>query len=121
MILTSDNIEAFKNGTLRTKQTHPYNYDPITQYKRVVPDGEKEESVYSDRLKSWDPERCNRIMESYFASTGDDWSRRHAVDIESFLKEYLDVPYLMLTRIVEHCNQATGYPVWQFFFIGKEY
>jgi hypothetical protein len=96
----------------RTKATHPYSYDPEIQYvTKLTPTG----SCYSDRLQLWYPSEVLRAkMLEHFGESGDYYSGRSAAKIQAFLRDLMDKPSLVLTRIEEHCNQATGYPVWFF-------
>lgn len=96
----------------RTKWNHPYSYDPILQFSTgEQPDG----SCYSDRLMSWyGYDVVRKTMQKHFGEQGDYWNQRKPEAIQGFLRELLSYPELKLTRIEEHCNVATGYPVWFF-------
>lgn len=50
----------------------------------------------------------------HFGNESDYWNDRKPSKIEAFLRAYFDDPTLILTRVEEQCNQATGYPVWYF-------
>ena len=94
----------------RTKYTHPYNYNPITQYDT----GKKaNNTVYTDRLNQWDFEKSRKLREKHFGDIGDYWDTRSPEDIESFLRDYTNNNDLELIRVIEYCNQATGFPVWR--------
>lgn len=99
----------------KTRFSHPYSYDPILQYSaKGKPDG----SLYSDRLSMWySSELIKKKMLQHFGSDRDDWDRYKPKDIESFLRDVLDRPTLVLTRIEQHCNVSNGYPVWYFGYI----
>jgi len=117
MQIYMNSLDELKSGTVRTKQSHPYSYDPITQFSRPASKDDAEDSVYSDRMDEWDPELCAKLKNKHFGNTGDYWDQRSPAAIESFLKDYFTAPNLILTKVIEHCNQATGYPVWQFYFV----
>lgn len=120
-IFSGQDLEKFKNGTLKTKWSHPYNYDPITQFIRHdYPEDERVDSPYSDRMFRWQPERFRELQKKHFGNQGDYWDGRSPEAIEGFLKDYYNSPDLLLVKVVEYCNQSTGYPVWQFFFIGRD-
>jgi hypothetical protein len=101
----------YKDTPVRTKLTHPYNFDPITVW--VSPD-KPTDSVYSDRLYTWDPEKHNLLCRKHFGDEGQYWSSRPPEKIQDFLRDYKEMPNLVLCEIQEQCNQATGYPVWYF-------
>lgn len=94
----------------RTKLTHPYSYDPILQWKSGTP---HQHVVYTDRLNTWyGYERVQQLKLKHFGNIGDSWNNRRPKAIEEFLRELMNKPQLTVHRIEEHCNQASGYPVW---------
>ncbi len=96
----------------RTKITHPYNYDPITTFKvSGIPNG----PVYSDRFFSWwGYDKVRQKMQEHFGDSSDYWGFRSPEKIEAFLQDMMQKLDLKLLIVQEHCNQATGYPVWYF-------
>lgn len=107
--------DDFIDPDFRSKQEYPYSYDPICVYEcKVEPTG----WVYSDRLFSWygyDVVRAK--MQEYFGEAGeagDYYSNRKLGAIQAFLQDVMNKPTLVITRMEEHCNQATGYPMWFF-------
>lgn len=96
---------------VRTKATHPYNYDPFTMWRGQ---GEPDGGVYTDRLLQWDYEKHNRLCLKHFGNQGQYWADRDTDAIQAFLRDYLDAPELVLCEVQEQCNQSTGYPVWYF-------
>lgn len=100
-----------ENPVVRTKLTHPYNYDPFTTWRGP---GEPDGSVYTDRLFQWGHEKHDKLCMKHFGDRGQYWGHRDTDKIEAFLRDYLDSPDLVLCEIQEHCNQATGYPCWYF-------
>lgn len=101
---------------IKTKQTHPYNYDPIVLYKNgKTATG----SVYSDRLFQQDYEKHDEICQKVFGNRGQYWDKREPKQIEKFLSEYFGKK-ITLTRITEYCNQSTGYPCWRFDYKDNE-
>lgn len=94
----------------KTKFSHPYSYDPVLQY---VGKGEPNGSLYTDRLRLWyDYELLRAKMQEHFGEQGDYWYRRKPKAIEAFLRDVMSKSKLKVIRIEEHCNVATGYPVW---------
>jgi hypothetical protein len=71
-------------------------------------------TVYSDRLLQWDYEKHNKFCKKHFGNEGQFWGDRKPKDIEAFLQDYLDDKSVVLCRIEQHENHATGYPIWRF-------
>jgi len=98
-------------GGARTKETHPYNYDPFTTWLgSETPDG----SAYTDHLFTWGPAKHDRLCEKHFGNAGQHWANREPEAIEAFLRDYLEAPRLVLCEIQEQCNQSSGFPCWFF-------
>lgn len=97
--------------SIRTKQTHPYSYDPITQYRNpaVKPNG----TIYTDRLLQWDFNKHDVLCEKHFGNRGQHWERRSPKKIEAFLRDWCDDEGLHLCAVIEYCNVATGFPTWR--------
>jgi hypothetical protein len=107
-------------GEIRTKQSHPYSYDPIRYYSAAV--GGVRGSAYDDRMEGWDREKFNRCIEAMRAKNPScGWMRDYSNPqwTRDFLRMYWDEPLLEVTDIVEYCNQATGYPCWYFEWVAK--
>lgn len=99
----------------KTKATNPYDFDPITHYVADdVPEDAKVSSLYCDRLKDHYPGTFDELSKKHFGNVRDFWEDRSPESIEAFLQELLDRPTLRLAGIIETCNVANGYPVWQF-------
>ena len=103
-------FKDFDNPDYRSKLEYPYSYDPICIFKtQVVPTG----SLYTDRLCLWyDADLLRDKMQHYFGEAGDYYSSRPINKIQLFLRDLMNHPSLEITQVEEHCNQATGYPVW---------
>lgn len=106
-------VNAFTGEAItKTKYTHPYSYEPFEVYSNKEVDTDS--SAYDDRMRSWDWDRfadgCNLV----FGDRAQTFSTRSADKIEEFLRYYFKKPNLILTRIVEGCNVANGYPYWYF-------
>ena len=55
-----ENIDRFGNEVERSQSSHPYSYDPFVTFRN----GENEEindTVYSDRLFQWNPQKYNKL------------------------------------------------------------
>jgi len=78
--------------------------------------GEKStDTVYSDRLYQWDPEKYNELCKKHFGNMGQYWSNRKPKLIEAFLCDYIGKP-VTLTKVELTENVSTGYPIWIFFY-----
>lgn len=95
----------------RTKQSHPYSYDPITQFldSSVKPNG----TIYTDRLLQWDFKKHDLLCEKHFGNRGQCWEGRAPKKIEAFLRDWCENDGLQLAAVIEYCNVATGYPTWR--------
>ncbi len=100
------------------KFNNPYSYKPFLMWhtRNEVPAGEQG-TAYSDRLYRQNSTKYNELCEKHFGDQGQYFDRRDPSKIEAFLKDYWNYPHLVLVSITEHCNQATGFPLWQFNFI----
>lgn len=104
-------VDEFGNPVEKTKDKYPYSYDGYVSYRN----GDNSDitgSVYSDRLRQWDYEKYEECSKKH----GDPGLMRNKVpiQIQSFLRDYLNEPKLNLILIMEYCNLSTGYPVWRF-------
>lgn len=72
------------------------------------------DTVYSDRLHQWDYKKHNELCKKHFGNQGQYWNNRSPEKIQDFLRDYTDNPNLILCKIEEHENKATGYPLWRF-------
>lgn len=101
----------------RTKQTNPYSYDALLQWKKYDKTPENASAVYSDRMLQWDYTKFRSLCREHFNHEGDYFGGRSPKKIEAFMRAYFGNPDLELVRIEEHCNQSSGYPVWAFFYV----
>ena len=98
----------------KSKVLNPYSYDPILQYS----DGQPGQStVYSDRMSDWDYKKYRDLIDKHFDNPGDYFDQRKHDQIESFLRDYLDKPEIILCAVIEYCNLVSGYPVWRFDYV----
>lgn len=109
-------VEEYEGRPRKTKQSHPYSYDPIILWTDGSDTLEPTDSVYTDRLYQWDYKKHNTLCQKHFKNEGQYWDRRNPELIQAFLRDYLDNPNLVLTKIIEYCNVSNGYPVWRFDF-----
>jgi hypothetical protein len=108
----------------RDPMSHPYNYSPFLIWsakdsKKV--DRSKIHSSYSDRLFSQNMDKFNQACMNHFGDTGQYFDRRSPKKIEAFLAEFHGVKNLTLLRIEQHCNQATGFPLWRFEYTSQDF
>lgn len=113
--ILGDGYNEINDGPPRkTKFTHPYSYDPITQF--MLCGVEPTSTVYTDRLTQWDFAKHDRLCQKHFGNRGQYWDGRSPKLTEAFLRDWYDDPELILTAIIEYCNVATGYPCWRLDF-----
>lgn len=103
-------VDEFGNPVKRTKDKYPYSYDGFVTWSI---DEEADDTVYSDRLLHWNYTKCRSLMNKHFKGDGDYYYNRSPEQIEAFLSEYMDKD-IKLVRVMEYCNQSSGYPVWRF-------
>lgn len=118
-------IPGFHLGP-RTKESNPYSYDPLLQWRKYDRTPVNASAVYSDRLAQWDHNKYRSLVDKHFTGAGDDrggdyFHSRSPQRIEAFLRDYNDNQDLELVRIEEHCNWSSGYPVWAFFYVDPNY
>lgn len=105
--------DEFGNPVQRTKIDYPYSYDGFVLH-RLGENKEANGTVYSDRLYEWDNKRYNTLRQKHFGDNSQYWGSSYPSLIEKFLQDYMDNQDLKLIIVMEHCNLATGYPVWRF-------
>lgn len=108
----------------RTPQEYPYSYDPYVIWGQQ---DEKDPAVYTDRLRQWKPwfhgYLCRKHFGDFVYSGGSvtkDPANRLRFDfepsqVEAYLCDYMGNS-VRLTCIMQHCNLATGYPLWTFHY-----
>ena len=102
----------------RTPEEYPYSYDHFAVWKGTN-FSETTDTVYSDRMRNWSPDKFAACCIRVWDSTGQSFAGRKPEDIEQFLRLYYDVD-LDLTGIEEGCNAGNGYPYWVFYFKANE-
>jgi hypothetical protein len=105
------------NPVEKSKYDYPYSYSSYVEWRNGE-NSEITDSVYSDRLFQWNPEKYNRLCQKHFGNQAQTFSGRKPEDIERFLSEYLGIN-LKLIVILQGCNQSSGYPFWSFHFKGE--
>lgn len=99
------------NKLERTKQSHPYSYDPFTIW-RVLPKESETGSFYTDRMYQWDYELTTELVKKHFNTQSQYFDKYTAEQLEPFVRERFNKPNLKVVALREYCNAATGYPVW---------
>lgn len=113
-------VDAEGKEIERSEHEHPYNFSPYcTWIDRKNKNIKNISGVYSDRLFQWDYEKHDNLCLNHFGDRGQYWDRRKPLDIQSFLRDYLGHPELILIKIDKHCNVSSGYPVWYFTYAEK--
>jgi len=106
-------IDEHGNAVEKSKDEYPYSYDGFVQ-ERNYTDLKANGTVYTDRLLQWDFKLTRELIKKYFKDGGGDyWENRSLEDIQSFLRERLNKPELIVTLVMEYCNVSTGFPVWR--------
>lgn len=98
----------------RTPECHPYDYDSFVLWKGEY---HKEFShvAHSDRLYEWDSKKFDSCCKKVFGNTGQLFNKRSPKKINKFLNMYLGKE-VVLTAILQCCNQSTGFPYWCFLY-----
>lgn len=100
----------------RSKAEHPYSYSPIIIFDRKPSNPEKVRCAYSDRMRSWARDAGRDfhkdIAELFGPNVNDYFPTKSPKLVEQFIRKQFNKPELVLVRIVEECNMATGFPVW---------
>ena len=112
-------VDLYGDPVERPKAKYPYSYSPYVQYRN----GDNEEitnTVYSDRLYQWDPQKFNSLCRKYFGNTGQSFGTKPNSLIEKFLADYFGNPNLKLIVKMEGANMSSGYPYWVFCTGSKE-
>lgn len=97
----------------RSQNAYPYSYSEFVTWRNGQ-NSEINDSVYSDRLYGWDPQKYNSLCQKHFENKGHNWSSRHPTKIQQFLRDYMDNQEIRLIVIVQGCNVSNGYPYWIF-------
>ena len=71
------------------------------------------ESVFSDRLWAWDPEKFDNCCLKIWGNTKKGFRNRSMADIERFLELYLGESIVLLD-VISCENAFNGYPYWRF-------
>lgn len=94
-----------------TKEEWPYSYDPFSTWGG--PSDHCNGSVYTDRMSDWAHDKFKELGQKIFG-TGPWFNTGCSPQkVEQFLREYTGNDRITLTRVVEYCNVATGYPTWR--------
>jgi hypothetical protein len=98
----------------RTPEKYPYSFDQYCVFKAAnFP--ETTDTVYSDRMWEWSPEKFAACHVRAFDKEGQYFYRQAPEKIEKFLQYYFGID-LELTGIEIGCNCFNGYPYWVFYF-----
>lgn len=100
----------------RSKAEYPYSYSPIIIFDRKPENPEKVQCAYSDRMRTWafnaGRDFHKDIAEIFGPNVNDYFPTKSPKLVEQFIRQQFNKPELVLVRIVEECNVATGFPVW---------
>lgn len=113
----------------KPKSEYPYNYSDFCTYnapKDILKKLEDDKlnynngGIYSDRLFTQNPERYNNSMLEVFGNKSQYFDDKSPMKIEKFLQIFYQDESLVLRKIIESCNQSSGYPCWYFSFSQKK-
>ena len=100
-------------------QLYPH---PKTKYGDSIifdrPNLKADDTVYSDRLFQWEPDKFNELCKKYWGNTRQGFHGRKADEIEKFLCDYFGKT-IIITQIITGLNKSNGYPYWGFSFTYK--
>lgn len=121
IVVCDDNADADlqRQDPPRTRMTHPYSYDPFTIWGKAEPDPCCNGSDYTDRLEEWDYKKFHEIAKETYVGGARPFNSQDCRGdlIEKFLRRYHNAPDLKLLRVIEYCNQSSGYPVWRLNYV----
>ena len=109
--IISGYFDEYGKPCKRTPLTNPYNYDGYVIWQT---EGKPNSTIYSNRLLQWDWNKHNTLYQKHFGDNGQRWENREPGKIEAFLQDWENNQNLKLIRVMQYCNQASGYPVWRF-------
>ena len=112
-------VDLDGNPVKRTPFTDPYTFDEHVIWKSEEFVKQKSNVVYSDRMMSRDFDKFSRCCQEAFSNTGQFFDNRPPEETEKFLRLYLG-KNVKLTAITKCCNQATGYPIWVFYYESED-
>lgn len=99
------------NPIRKTPQSNPYNYDGFVLWGFKKPQNAR--TAYSDRLWQQDPKKHDELCLKHFGDVSQYWADRDVNKIQAFLSDFFGKPVELL-RIMQYCNQSSGYPYWRF-------
>lgn len=102
----------------RTPKEYPNSYDHYCIYKSVD-FNETTDTVYSDRMWQWNPEKFDACHVRVWDDLGQRFDCRKPELVEQFLQAYYGIS-LDLTGIEAGCNFSNGNPYWVFYFKRNE-
>jgi len=96
------------NGHTVTSNLEPYVIEKIAH--------EYQNCVYSDRLMQEDYNKFTKLFESHFHKPLGNFNGVPFFELQNFLKEWYQKPYLKLIGIMRGVNAASYNPYWIFMF-----
>lgn len=108
-----------RDDPIRTKQSHPYSYDPFTIWGYPGPSKKCNASDYTDRLHQWDYRKYDSIAREVYTEGARPFDSHHCRGdlIEVFLQKYHNDPTIKLLRVIEYCDASSGYPTWRLDYV----
>lgn len=92
---------------------NPYSHAPFTMWEKSDTVEKGRQTVYSDRLYSWDSEKYDTLCVKHWNNKGHYFDKRTPASVEAFLSDYFGKK-ISLERIEQQVNLGSGYPLWRF-------
>jgi hypothetical protein len=125
----SRNHDAEGNRIERSKREYPYNFSDYVRWVNskyrgrtnpctiVLEEGKRLDTSYTDHLASWNREHFDACFAKSLPIGSGGFRSGSAIAIQAFLRDYHRDENLELVKIVDCCNQASGFEIWRFDFI----
>lgn len=122
-------LDAEGNKITRTRESNPYNFQDFVRWVNpkylgqtnpntiTPPEDQMLDAAYSDRLHSWDQSRFDAAFAKHLPLGSGGFRNGRPNAIQDFLRTYYDDTKLTLVKIIDCCNQATGYEIYCFSFL----
>ena len=116
MVICNSNRPDQPIGGLRGGSKDPWGQEDTPVFEQGIPETNfGTGTVWSDHLIRQKYEHYNKCCQEVWGDHGQYFHCRTPDEISRFLSLYLDRS-VKVFKIIEGCNQATGYEVWSFHF-----
>lgn len=108
---SEDNVKILHNNGIS------YIDDSVRICRKTNPCNlESNSSEHSDHMYRREPERFNELVKKHFKDPGHYFDSRSEESIQSFLRDYFQIPELILVKLERYENASSGFPYWRFDF-----